>query len=158
MRNTSRRPDRNFNPRSRVGSDDIPALSPRMYVEFQSTLPRGERRFGASIKRAFTEISIHAPAWGATPPHLVDVAKDNISIHAPAWGATLIGLFGRHNNGISIHAPAWGATDRELIELSILIISIHAPAWGATAKMHKFYAFLDKITIFRELNGDFAWF
>ena len=37
-------------------------------------------------------------------------------------------------------------------------ISIHAPAWGATAKMHKFYAFLDKITIFRELNGDFAWF
>ena len=38
------------------------------------------------------------------------------------------------------------------------IISIHAPAWGATAKMHKFYAFLDKITIFRELNGDFAWF
>ena len=39
-----------------------------------------------------------------------------------------------------------------------LLISIHAPAWGATAKMHKFYAFLDKITIFRELNGDFAWF
>ena len=61
-------------------------------------------------------------------------------------------------NKISIHAPAWGATGQESPDVLPSQISIHAPAWGATAKMHKFYAFLDKITIFRELNGDFAWF
>lgn len=51
-----------------------------------------------------------------------------------------------------------GATPTREDADATLNISIHAPAWGATAKMHKFYAFLDKITIFRELNGDFAWF
>ena len=35
---------------------------------FQSTLPRGERRFAAGAKRPPAEISIHAPAWGATKP------------------------------------------------------------------------------------------
>ena len=56
----------NFNPRSREGSDPsvpFPGTHPQ---EFQSTLPRGERH---ALVREFSivhDISIHAPARGAT--------------------------------------------------------------------------------------------
>ena len=33
-----------------------------------------------------------------------------ISIHAPAWGATKVRHDSGRHTGISIHAPAWGAT------------------------------------------------
>ena len=77
-------------------------------------------------------ISIHAPAWGATPYRVLGRATCNyfnprtrvgcdkrefsnscaaeISIHAPAWGATAWHNDGKPNGRISIHAPAWGAT------------------------------------------------
>ena len=55
-------------------------------------------------------VSIHAPAWGATVGHSLDDTIWCVSIHAPAWGATPfykpLQLFKR----VSIHAPAWGAT------------------------------------------------
>ena len=56
-----------------------------------------------------------------------------ISIHAPARGATkmLADMFLR--NYISIHAPARGATFTGLPSSSICILSIHAPARGATS-------------------------
>ena len=79
----------------------------------------------------------------------------NVSIHAPAWGATWRSRLamwstwfqstpprgGRHWRGhdrvstghVSIHAPAWGATPDEFMRLARLSVSIHAPAWGATA-------------------------
>ena len=99
-------------------------------------------------------ISIHAPAWGATPSYTT-VSKcfryfnprsrmgsdacstriryhRNISIHAPAWGATLAAAFLRVTGDISIHAPAWGATDAPRPVTQLVEISIHAPAWGAT--------------------------
>ena len=60
-----RHPSNNFNPRSRMGSDEINT---------------------ADIE--FVRISIHAPVWGATPT--IDAFKRlwSISIHAPVWGAT----------------------------------------------------------------------
>ena len=33
-------------------------------------------------------VSIHAPAWGATPESLLRRLSSLVSIHAPAWGAT----------------------------------------------------------------------
>jgi len=33
-------------------------------------------------------VSIHAPAWGATPELIVEHNLEIVSIHAPAWGAT----------------------------------------------------------------------
>ena len=33
-------------------------------------------------------VSIHAPAWGATPVRVPLGAGADVSIHAPAWGAT----------------------------------------------------------------------
>ncbi len=80
---------KNFNPRSREGSDSFfhPTRSP--VVRFQSTLPRGERLSVLEDIKIAHDISIHAPARGATESR---VTKNNIiviSIHAPARGATM---------------------------------------------------------------------
>ena len=76
-----------FNPRSRVGSDNA-----------------------AALVTAGTSISIHAPAWGATSGGAKGYDISVISIHAPAWGATAHDMRLRQSKNISIHAPAWGAT------------------------------------------------
>ncbi|CAO3422305.1 hypothetical protein [Azospirillum doebereinerae] len=79
--------------------------------QFQSTLPHGERpapslkppstscfnprsRMGSDGRRLLRvarrgEVSIHAPAWGATRRASTCTAAGTVSIHAPAWGATL---------------------------------------------------------------------
>ena len=80
------------------------------------------------------QVSIHAPAWGATFLAARRGLLRRVSIHAPAWGATIRyqldkGPYHRFNprarmgrdlvhvwdydcqSGVSIHAPAWGATD-----------------------------------------------
>ncbi len=54
-----------FNSRSRMGSD--------------TTMNRGLRP---------SKVSIHAPAWGATPTTPRAARAILVSIHAPAWGAT----------------------------------------------------------------------
>ena len=78
----------NFNPRSREGSD----------------------RAASSNKEKRYQISIHAPARGATVDTCRIQAHTCISIHAPARGATHIVCGQVFQTGISIHAPARGAT------------------------------------------------
>ena len=78
----------NFNPRSREGSDFRTLFRLLAYVIFQSTLPRRERRKSGSQCCYGTEISIHAPAKGATTWEYRTTQKLRISIHAPAKGAT----------------------------------------------------------------------
>ena len=99
----------NFNPRARVGRDLHRLLN---HIRIQ--------------------ISIHAPAWGATSAFKNDSSSSMISIHAPAWGATKSILFLSPLELISIHAPAWGATELRIAKELRFAISIHAPAWGAT--------------------------
>ncbi len=124
---------------------------------FQSTHPHGVRRFfyrcyfllrcfnprtrmGCdfynSTLRRLINVSIHAPAWGATVTNALRAGVPIVSIHAPAWGATFKSM--AIINGIvevSIHAPAWGATSRITGDIFIpFSVSIHAPAWGATAR------------------------
>ena len=54
-----------FNPRTRMGCD-----------------------LAYSFNLLVITVSIHAPAWGATPD-LRELQNDvRVSIHAPAWGAT----------------------------------------------------------------------
>ncbi len=55
-----------FNPRSRVGSDDV-VIHPRA---------------------AAAEVSTHAPVWGATGASMVASSRRVVSTHAPVWGAT----------------------------------------------------------------------
>ena len=78
---------KNFNPRSRGGSD-----------------PRTPRQL------CHSKISIHAPAGGATRARAASLPTADISIHAPAGGATVLSFRRRFLMGISIHAPAGGAT------------------------------------------------
>jgi len=50
-------------------------------------------RMGRDVKRATNgditlDVSIHAPAWGATMLYTTFLIFALVSIHAPAWGAT----------------------------------------------------------------------
>ncbi|CCX48123.1 hypothetical cytosolic protein [Bacteroides sp. CAG:927] len=103
-----------------------------------------------------TEVSIHAPAWGATLSSFLAKNVSSVSIHAPAWGATLVQFQLGGYILVSIHAPAWGATSPTLPGAmppmrfnprsrvgsdfinhhitSSQYVSIHAPAWGATCR------------------------
>ena len=79
---------KNFNPRSREGSDCDRVGRFREVCKFQSTLPRGERRFAICSPSLILGISIHAPARGATMQAQKRAILQRISIHAPARGAT----------------------------------------------------------------------
>ena len=59
-----------FNPRARVGRDGLRLVVLLLLELFQSTRPRGARR-STKAPSATQEVSIHAPAWGATrrPAH-----------------------------------------------------------------------------------------
>ena len=79
---------------------------------FQSTHPHGVRRASlASLSMMMLFQSTHP--HGVRPSLNTDVIlAADVSIHAPAWGAT-----GKYKLGfmfcvVSIHAPAWGATGR----------------------------------------------
>jgi len=149
------------------------------HFEFQSTHPRGVRlgfksrlrhhnfsfnprtREGCDATRINyggirLQVSIHAPARGATMAPLAKAARirmfqsthprgvrlctgiykslfQQVSIHAPARGATQLGYRYYTAVGVSIHAPARGATAIARENWSSLEVSIHAPARGATA-------------------------
>ena len=125
---------------------------------FQSTHPRGVRHAARLVGKAIGEVSIHAPAWGATADCAGAGNFGQVSIHAPAWGATG-GGDGKLDGSwfVSIHAPAWGATRQKSACRWIPSlfqsthprgvrrrpvpgyhgredVSIHAPAWGATRR------------------------
>ena len=57
-----------FNPRTRVGCDRPPCPWKIRPPQFQSTHPRGVRPSAGQVTLDCLPVSIHAPAWGATPP------------------------------------------------------------------------------------------
>ena len=101
-------------------------------------------------------VSIHAPAWGATPLTLRHGQAERVSIHAPAWGATtpddktgdLCKKFqstrprGARRCWRIQEDVTWpgfnprarvGRDHREHPDIRPgRYVSIHAPAWGAT--------------------------
>ena len=131
------------------------------FVKFQSTLPRGERLAQYVIYYNHRNISIHAPARGATTGARSDSGNCTISIHAPARGATQHRHRTHHSQHnfnprsregsdptsspfsppikISIHAPARGATVFARFFSTLYTISIHAPARGATSILSKIH-------------------
>ena len=122
---------------------------------FQSTLPRGERHRRATQNVPPQEISIHAPARGATICLIDSQLKEMISIHAPARGATSSSSYckqsssnfnPRSREGSDFHWTPFASSisyfnprSREGSDGnhnensdSAVQISIHAPARGAT--------------------------
>ena len=55
-----------FNPRSRVGNDNLTDDESTENNIFQSTFPRGERPVSGAKLAEQADISIHVPAWGTT--------------------------------------------------------------------------------------------
>ena len=121
----------NFNPRSREWSDPLKVAPLQVMpisihapasgatdiigrdvrtVQFQSTLPRVERRCGMGRGRCKGAISIHAPASGATTAD-----------HRVIWSS----------KDFNPRSREWSDYGRQIAE-QVLDISIHAPASGAT--------------------------
>ena len=99
-----------FNPRTRMGCDKGKGKYQPYAIMFQSTHPHGVRRRASSAIVGLMEVSIHAPAWGATLTFSKVEYDSCVSIHAPAWGATKTIQERAIESKVSIHAPAWGAT------------------------------------------------
>ena len=124
----------NFNSRPREGGDANVAPTAGKDGRFQFTPPRRGRPASYKIICRLCDISIHAPAKGATFPwcYLLDFSWNFNS--RPREGGDITEIYtALTTRNISIHAPAKGATC--LIRLFSIIgaISIHAPAKGATA-------------------------
>ena len=123
-------------------------------IEFQSTLPREERRYNRCAQRVFF-ISIHAPTRGATTAlsrQLYHHQYFNPRSHERSDKPDSIGDFGKtefqstlpreerqdcsecvsYSSCISIHAPTRGATHAVYNIFNNPHISIHAPTRGAT--------------------------
>ena len=136
-RRAAQSPDdqRHFNPRPREGGDCASSSVLVGSSLFQSTPPRGGRRLGQELAVLLIDISIHAPARGATECLLDADVSAYISIHAPARGATQGQDRLPLDDGYFNPRPREGG-DGEIGELHgcRFIISIHAPARGATPR------------------------
>ena len=79
-----------------------------------------------------TEVSIHAPTWGATLIDNLSKFYYDVSIHAPTWGATFA------DNAQSYLIPCFNPRTHMGCDLALpfacfdVKVSIHAPTWGAT--------------------------
>ena len=109
--------ERYFNPRSREGSDLETGLKRLSEQTFQSTLPRGER-----LKIVKTTVWVFVfqstlPRGERQGRSISPASATNISIHAPARGATVFVSLLPVRNSISIHAPARGATHLQSMEV-----------------------------------------
>src|SRR5262249_5624507 len=101
---------RSFNPRPRTGSDDEELQQALSHIRFQSTPPHGERL-------EFREQTPGRPLFQSTPPHgerpkLPQHGRwpQDVSLRAPARGATRVAPVIFSSRWVSIHAPARGAT------------------------------------------------
>ena len=85
---TPRQRSQNFNPRTRMGCDQSIICTSAISSYFNPRTRMGCDKNLMDEKEAGSIISIHAPAWGATPDIFARTYEPAISIHAPAWGAT----------------------------------------------------------------------
>ena len=103
-----------FNPRSRTGSDVVGCAAFQHVLQFQSTLPHGERRRRLRSFSARPPISIHAPARGATETWTVQRVTFLFQSTLPHGERRQSWPSSSEMVGISIHAPARGATALEM--------------------------------------------
>ena len=121
-----------FNPRPREGGDIQPQLISQNLIVFQSTPPRrGRHRIGDCRLQA-GDVSIHAPAKGATGPQPPAGDRRGFQSTPPRRGRPGDSLEDHRPRRVSIHAPAKGATEQYRLRMEAKEVSIHAPAKGAT--------------------------
>ena len=102
-----------FNPRSRAGSDLNLRQTCCTSLQFQSTLPRGERLEVIGVGCEGLQVSIHAPARGATKYKLCHpIPFGQFQSTLPRGERLALRERVRRSQIVSIHAPARGATRR----------------------------------------------
>ncbi len=142
-----------FNPRSRTGSDSCQGLQYLVEFRFNPRSRTGSDFLQPSPGHGRSEVSIHAPARGATPgtmrhglgwtfqstlPHgerPVQMALETYTACFNPRSRTGSDQEAAHfifQFKVSIHAPARGATFAAMDPEHLKIVSIHAPARGAT--------------------------
>ncbi len=105
-----RRIRNSFNPPAHVGRDNRTPKTKGVNLVFQSTRPRGARRITANVEYPLSLFQSTRPRGARRAVCRTRAKQSDVSIHAPTWGATL-----HHDSphpfcGVSIHAPTWGAT------------------------------------------------
>ena len=95
------------------------------------------RRARPRLGRIRSDISIHAPARGATLSGIHQDRRRNDFNPRTREGCDARPRLGRIRSDISIHAPARGATPEYAGSRATWDISIHAPARGATRKRQR---------------------
>ena len=126
-------PQSGFNPRTRVGCDGIGVSKRTIISVFQSTHPRGVRRWPFGYVDIGAGVSIHAPAWGAT--------RDWRRRYSRFLGfnpRTRVGCDTLRGHGIAAMRSFQSTHPRGVRHVTRsryrrhALVSIHAPAWGAT--------------------------
>ncbi len=120
-----------FNPRSRVGSDGNPRWTSSILTGFNPRSRVGSD-VGGMVLRLTDEVSIHAPAWGATVSHSsIDSGLNSFNPRSRV-GSDL-------NSGGKLDFKMFQSTlprgERPISKRGlpeVTPVSIHAPAWGAT--------------------------
>ena len=108
------------------------ALNMMIHGMFQSTHPHGVRLRNCRQLLNITNVSIHAPTWGATYRSNALSRCIEVSIHAPTWGATkglekVVDVIESFNPRTHMGCDMLARKAAEKKE-----VSIHAPTWGAT--------------------------
>ena len=121
-----------FNPRSREGSDRVDQHFFQICILFQSTLPRRERLAVILVSNYLANISIHAPAKGATITHACHLLERIYFNPRSREGSDsiykVLQFFHSNFNPRSREGSDGKPNKRNIIKF----ISIHAPAKGAT--------------------------
>ena len=123
-----------FNPRSRKGSDLREQVKDIILCKFQSTLPQGERLIADLMELHFKEISIHAPARGATSTGYAPLDKKGNFNPRSRKGSDPANL---KSGYLPSHFNPRSRKGSDVYSVSIIDgdhISIHAPARGATSR------------------------
>ncbi len=129
-----------FNPRPRVGGDRRGVEFILLDVLFQSTPPRGGRPPQATTCFAWTKCFNPRPRVGGDNISLRFGLCNQVSIHAPAWGATSTLRTWPGRSAFQSTPPRGGRLGHAGSRAYRRSVSIHAPAWGATALVERFSA------------------
>ena len=101
---------RGFNPRPRMGGDIYTGSLADNKLGFNPRPRMGGDPSNLKVSRRYN-VSIHAPAWGATPAILDLLVVDFCFNPRPRMGGDQFLLIMADWLLVSIHAPAWGATN-----------------------------------------------
>ncbi len=121
-----------FNPRARTGRDFTGLQLPASKSRFQSTRPHGARPELVYSSWDRAEVSIHAPARGATDGARGGRGAGPVSIHAPARGATDLVAQMEGQGQFQSTRPHGARLLAAAVRDVVADVSIHAPARGAT--------------------------